>query len=235
MTEPQFVTVEDLVRHRLSEFFGGVRGSIESALPMAGFVVVWLARHELALALLVAGALAVAIALVHLATGGAARGRNLRYVGTGIVGVAVAAYFAMRSGRAADAFLPTILTSGAYVVAILVSILLRWPLVGFVVGAADPGFADDPVAWHRHPEIVRVSTRLTWVFLADQAIRVAVMLPLFLGGWVGWLGVAKIVLGWPLWAAVVAVMGWLLVEGKTPYVPVPTTVSPSPEELSGRG
>nr|WP_260115302.1 DUF3159 domain-containing protein [Ornithinimicrobium sp. INDO-MA30-4] len=44
----------------------------------------------------------------------------------------------MRSGDAEDAFLPGILISAAYGAGALVSILARWPLIGFLVAAADP-------------------------------------------------------------------------------------------------
>ncbi|HEX5905706.1 MAG TPA: hypothetical protein VFY56_01715, partial [Propionibacteriaceae bacterium] len=41
-------------------------------------------------------------------------------------------------------------------------------------------------------------------------------LPLFLSGQVVLLGVAKVVLGWPLLIAALAVMGLMLSKGKTP-------------------
>ena len=61
----------------------------------------------------------------------------------------VAAFFALRSGQAQDAFLPGILTSAGFLLASLVSILTRWPAVGFLVGAGDPRAAEDPFGWRR--------------------------------------------------------------------------------------
>lgn len=231
MTEPEFVTVEELVRHRLMTALGGVWGSIETTVPALGFVVVWLTVHELGPALWTAGGAAVLVGVLRLVRDGVNL-KNLRYVATGVAGVAIAAIVALRTGRAEDVFLPGILLSVAYLVGVLVSVLVGWPLVGFLVGAADPMAREDPLAWHRHPEVVRVSTRLTWVLAADYAIRVGVMLPLYFAGAVGWLGVAKIVLGWPLWAAVVAVMGAILVRGNTPYVPLPGQEPPTFEDLA---
>ena len=43
------------------------------------------------------------------------------------LGGAIAAFFALRSGNAEDAFLPGILTSLAYGVAAALSVVLRWP------------------------------------------------------------------------------------------------------------
>ena len=64
--------------------------------------------------------------------------------------------------------------------------------------------------------MVAVCSRLTLVLVALYAMRVAIMVPLYLAGNIAALGVAKIVLGWPLWIAAVAVMGLLLVRGSRP-------------------
>jgi hypothetical protein len=63
-----------------------------------------------------------------------------------------------------------------------------------------------------------VCQRLTLVLVVLYAVRVAVMLPLYFAGEVAWLGVAKVGLGWPAWVAAVAVMGVMLVRGRTPQV-----------------
>lgn len=208
-------TVEEHIRDRLSAAVGGWRGSLEAALPTVGFVVLWVWRHDLRLALTVAVALAVLTAVLRLA----AR-ESVQFVLSGVFGIAIAAFFALRTGRAQDAFLPGILWSAGVGIASLVSILVRWPLIGFMIGAAGVGADEDPFAWRRHPDVVRVCSRLTWVLVALAAVRAAVMVPLYLAGQVTWLGVAKLVFGWPAWAAAVAVMGWLLVRGRTPYEPV---------------
>ncbi len=43
---PGATTVEEVVRHRLAEGVGGVRGSVEAALPTVAFVVAWSATHD---------------------------------------------------------------------------------------------------------------------------------------------------------------------------------------------
>jgi hypothetical protein len=133
-----------------------------------------------------------------------------------VAATGIAAWFALRSGRAEDAFLPGILLSAGYAVAILVSIVTKWPAVGFLVGVADPRAQTDPFAWRRDRAVVAVCQRLTWVLLALYAVRLAVMVPLYLAGQVAALGVAKIVLGWPLWLGALALMGAMLVRGHTP-------------------
>ena len=86
------------------------------------------------------------------------------------------------------------------------SILTRWPAVGFLVGAGDPRAQEDPFAWRRDRGMVRVC-RLTWVLVGTYAVRLSIMVPLYLAAEVAWLGAAKIALGWPLWVASVALMG----------------------------
>src|SRR5690606_29798532 len=142
-------------------------------------------------------------------------GGSLRFVLTSVFATAVAAFFALRSGRAEDAFLPGILASTAYGVGALVSIATRWPLVGFLVAIGDPDYVKDPTRWRRDRALVKVCSRLTWVLVALFALRVGLMLPLYLAGEVAWLGVAKVVLGWPAYILAVVVMGLILALGRT--------------------
>lgn len=209
-------TVEELIRHRLTTALGGRRGAIETALPTVVFVGLWTWRGEVRLAVTGALAVAVLLAVVRLA-----QRSGLQHVGGAVLATALAAVIALRSGRAEDAFLPGILFSAGWAVLAAASVVLRWPLVGFLVGAGDPDAAQDPFRWRRDAAVVRVCQRLTLVLLAVYAIRLAVMGPLYLAGSVAWLGAAKIVLGWPLWVGALAVMTAMLVRGETPQT-VPT-------------
>jgi Protein of unknown function (DUF3159) len=205
-------TVEELVRTRLGEQLGGPRGSLEAAIPTVVFVIAWTTRHDFRLALLVSGA-GVALLLVARLV----QRQSPRFVLSSLVAVAIAAYFVHRSGRAQDAYLPGILYSAGAGALTLLSVVVRWPLIGFLVGAAeDP---EDPLAWHRHPGIVRLCQRLTVVLVGLYGVRLAVMLPLYWAGQVAALSVAKIVLSWPLYLLGVALMGYILVRGHTPLQP----------------
>ncbi|KGN38526.1 DUF3159 domain-containing protein [Knoellia subterranea] len=207
-------TVEELIRHRLSTALGGWRGSLETALPTIAFIAVWSWREDLKQAVWSALAVAVVLAVARIV-----QRSSLQHVLGAVFATAIAAFFAMRSGKAEDAFLPGMLLSGGYLIGTLVSILVRWPVVGFLVGAGDPKAAEDPFAWRRDAGMVRVCARLTWVLVALYVVRLAIQIPLYLGGQVAALGAAKIVLGWPLWIGGVAVMGWLLMRGNTPQQP----------------
>lgn len=203
-------TVEQVIRRRISDALGGWYGSLETALPTVAFVVTWLLLDSVRTAVAAAAALLVVLAVVRQLVGG-----SWRFLGSAVLATALAAFFALRSGQAEDAFLPGIITSALYAVGGLVSILTRWPLVGFVVALGDPDYVERPTAWRRDRGLVAVCSRLTWVLVALFVVRVAIMLPLYLAGEVAWLGVAKIALGWPAYLLAVVVMGAMLATGRT--------------------
>ncbi|MFB9732759.1 MULTISPECIES: DUF3159 domain-containing protein [Ornithinimicrobium] len=227
MTAPDVeATVEQVIRQRIGDALGGWYGSLETALPTVAFVVTWLVVDEVRTAVWAAAAVLLLLGGIRLMVGG-----SWRFLASAVLATALAAFFALRSGQAEDAFLPGILLSGLYLVGALVSILTRWPLVGFVVGIGDPEYAQDPTAWRRDRGLVRVASRLTWVLVALFALRVAVMLPLYLAGEVALLGVAKIGLGWPAYLLAVVVMGWLLATGRTPQTDDGTGARTTPGAL----
>jgi hypothetical protein len=203
-------TVEEAVRAQLGKALGGARGVVEAAIPTIGFTVSWIVTNELKLSLAIGAGLALALLAARLV-----QRSTVQFVLNSIFGIAIAAYFALRSGKAADAFLPGILYNAGYAAAMLLSIALRWPLVGFIIGSV----TGDPTAWHRDRDIVRLCSRLTWLLLIPCLVRVAVQYPLYLAGHVGWLGASKVLLGWPLQVAALAMMVWLLARGRTPLEP----------------
>ena len=139
-------TVEEIIRHRLSQAVGGWRGSLETALPTIAFVAGWTLTKEVRPSLIAAGVAAVILAGLRLA-----QRQSLQYVLSAVFATAIAAFFALRSGKAEDAFLPGIIINAVYAVGTLVSVLTRYPLIGFVVGAGDPEAKTDPLRWRRDP------------------------------------------------------------------------------------
>src|SRR5205823_503543 len=91
-------------------------------------------------------------------------------------------------------FLPGLLINTAYAAAYTVSILVRWPLLGVVVG---PLFGEG-MAWRRDPVRRRAYSLASWIWVAMFLMRIAVQLPLYLSKELVALGVARLAMGWPL-------------------------------------
>lgn len=204
---PEFRYVEEFVRYQLGQTLGGVRGMLEGALPFVAFTVAWIASRQLYPALLAAVGIAVVLAVLRLI-----QRQSLKFVAQAVIPTAIAALIATRTGRAEDIFLPGILYNGALAVVSVLTVAVRRPLVGFLVGAA----VNDPTGWIADRGLVKMTSRLTLVLAVPYVLRFVVQLPLFLAGQVVWLGVAKVVLGWPLLLAALFVIGLLLSRGRTP-------------------
>lgn len=200
-------TVEQLVRDQLAKALGGRRGVIESAAPMATFTLTYVITHELKVSMIAAISFAAVLLVVRVA-----QKSSPQFVINSFFGILLAALFASRSGKAEDAFLPGIMYNAAYSVGLILSIVLRWPLVGFMVGA----LTGDPTGWRSDPAMVKLCSRLTWLLALPCIVRVLVQYPLYQAGEVGWLGTSKIILGWPLQVGTFVAMGALLARGRTP-------------------
>lgn len=211
----RYTTVEELLRDKLAEAIGGWRGAVESAIPTLLFALVWSVTRDLRESLLSAGAAAVLFLAIRLV-----QRQDIRFIVYAAVGVGISAFFALRSGRAEDAFLPGMLQNAALLVLLVVTNLVRWPLFGFVVGVAEPEvFAKNPTWWREHRGIVTVACRLAWVLAALNVVRLGIMVPLYLAEQVAALAVAKVALGWPAYLVALTAMGAILVRGRTPIDP----------------
>ncbi|MGP3956386.1 DUF3159 domain-containing protein [Nonomuraea sp. 3N208] len=207
-------TVEAAVRAQLAKALGGVRGILEAAIPTIAFTVSWISTEDLKLSLIISISLAVVLLVARIV-----QRSSPQFVINSLIGIAIGWFFASRSGDAKDFFLPGILWNSAYMVGMLLSIVTRWPVVGFLIGSV----TNDPTGWHKDPGIVKLCTRLTWLLMLPCAVRVAVQGPVYLFGGgdqaVAALGVAKIAMGWPLQVAALAAMLWVLGRGRTPIKP----------------
>ena len=121
----------------LADSVGGVRGVVEVVTPGLLFVVVYVATSNLGWSLLAAVVPALVAVVVRLA-----QRTPVMYAFSGLFGIAVGVFWAWRSGEAQDFYAWGLWTNAIYLVAMLVSIVVRWPLIGLVVGSLRAGFAD---------------------------------------------------------------------------------------------
>jgi hypothetical protein len=204
---PQFRYVEEFVRYQLSKSMGGARGMIESALPFIAFTIAWVLARQLYPAIAAAVGTAILLAVIRLV-----QRQSIKYVVQAVIPTAIAVLIATRTGRAQDVFLPGILYNGALAVISLLTVAIRKPLVGFIIGAA----VGDPIGWTRDRGLVKMTSKLTLVLAVPYVARFVIQLPLFLAGQVVLLGIAKVVLGWPMLIGALTVIGFMLSKGKTP-------------------
>ena len=219
-------TVESVVRMQLAKALGGKRGMLEAAVPTIAFTITYLSTKDLRTALVLSVSAALVLLVVRIV-----QRSTPQFVINSLVGIGIGALFAYRSaqggGDASDNalayFLPGLIYNAGYAVVMTFTILVGWPVVGFMVGSV----AGDPTAWHRDAQIVRLCRNLTWMLVAPCVIRVAVQLPIYLGGraaddagpYIAALGVSKILMGWPLQLAALGGMVWLLARDHTPVDP----------------
>ena len=214
MSSPQ-ATVEQVVRAQLAKALGGPRGIVESAVPTALFTVLFLVTKDIRLSLVVSIGATAALLLVRVV-----QRSTTQFVLNALLGIGIGAFFAYRASQSGGSeedvaravFTPGLIYNGVYAVVIVLTIVIGWPIVGFMVGSV----MGDPTAWHADKAMVRLCSQLTWVLAVPCVIRVAVQLPLWLDHQIGLLGASKIALGWPLQLASFAVMGWLLTRNRTP-------------------
>jgi uncharacterized protein DUF3159 len=200
----------------LAQILGGRGGALDaSAAPVAfvvGFGIADAAGS--ASALLWGGGAAIgvgaAVAVLRLV-----RRRRPAAALAGLLGVTVAVLVALYTGRAVDFFLLQIASNAASALAWAVSIAVRWPLLGLVVGAA----LGQRTRWRRDPDLLRGYRRASWVWVTQYLVRLAVFIPLYLAGSVYALGVARVLLTWPLVLACVALTWPVLVRALPPGHP----------------
>jgi hypothetical protein len=196
----------------LADVLGGRGGAVDATVPVIAFVIVFTIGSALGWPSVVvwAGGAAVLAAAVVAAVR-LAGGKRPRAVLLGLLGVAVAALIAVYTGRAIDFFLVQIVTNAASALAWAVSIVIRWPLLGVVVGTA----LGQRTRWRRDPFLMRGYQRASWVWVGQYLVRLVVFLPLYFADQVVALGVARAVLTWPLVALCVA-LSWPVLRSALP-------------------
>lgn len=198
---------------------GGWRGVLESAVPTLVFVIVLaVAPTALVTALVTSLAVSAAALLIRLV-----QHQSLTQVMGGVLVAVASAAWAWRSGQASDFYATGLVINAVWLAACLGSLLVRWPVVGVLMGlwrsAAAAGSetrSSDWRAWRTGPDLAGVRRRYdvgTAVLTAMFALRLIVEVPLYLMGdaGVGLLGVVRIGLGLPLFALCLWFV-WLIVR-----------------------
>ncbi|MET4098774.1 hypothetical protein ABIB37_001011 [Agrococcus sp. UYP10] len=186
----------------LARLLGGGRAAVEGSVPPVGFLVGWLASDGDLTASVVWSLAASAVVLVLSVV----QRRAPRAVLIGMLATAVAAMIAQQTGEARNFFLVQLLSNAASALAWSVSIAVRWPFLGLIVG----GLIGTRTRWRRDPGLLRAYSRASWVWVAQYVVRVAVFSVLWWLDEATWLAIMRVALTYPLIIACVAISGWVL-------------------------
>jgi hypothetical protein len=195
---------------RLLAQAGGVSGLIYSSLPVITFVI---ASSVAGLLPAIVSALGVAaLVLVWRLI----RRDSVQPAISGFFGVAVCALVAYVVGESKGYFLVGIWTSLLWAVVFAASVLIRRPVVGYLWSWA----SGRDRAWREVPRAVYAFDIATLCWTLVFAARFVVQRLLYDADQTGWLGVARISMGWPL-TAVAALATYLAVKAVQRAMPAP--------------
>ena len=175
---------EEVSARGVIEAVGGVRGILETVLPALLYLATFVITEDVTLSVIAP----IAVALVLLVWRLVKRETLVTGEGRGY-------------------FIPGFWINGAWAVALTLSMVIGWPLLGFVVGV----LRNDLTGWRRERRILLTAFIATAIWLTLFLLRLAVQLPLYFAGdsAVAALGTARLVMGTPLFALVILVT-WLL-------------------------
>lgn len=198
---------------------GGVQGIAESIVPGLLFLVAFTITRDLTLALVAALASAAAFTVARLI-----QRRPLTQALAGVVGVGISAWLANTTGKAEDFYLPGFFTNAAYIVAMVISIAIKWPVAGLLFGF----IRNEGLDWRKDPARLKAYRLGTWVIVAVLVLRLVVQVPLYLMGEDGLAALAttRLIMAAPLYILGVWV-AWLITR------PAPADAQPSKPSSSG--
>ena len=182
----------------LLEQMGGLGGLVSSTLPILVLIPVN-NRFGLIWALIASLTVAVAIFLWRLA-----RRENLQPAISGLFGVAIGAALALFTGDAKAYFLYGIWMSLLFAVVFMISVVVRWPMVG----VAWRGLNGHDMSWRLIPGARRAYSWATVAWAVMFLSRFIVQRSLYDADATNALAVARIAMGWPLTGAAALLTVW---------------------------
>lgn len=197
---------------QIAEQLGGVRGLIESSLPVLAFVLLNVLLGESVAGLEKRTALTWAIVGAVLSAVGIGayrliRRQPVRHAVNGLFGIAIGAFLAWRTGNAEDFYLPGILLTFGQAAVLLLSVAVRKPLIGYAWGImANKGHQD----WFGNTRLFRTFQWLTLLWVVSLSLRAGIQYYLWAIGEANALGIVRILISWPIYAATFAFTAWAI-------------------------
>ncbi|GGL13999.1 DUF3159 domain-containing protein [Mangrovihabitans endophyticus] len=207
--EPEAETYPTM-SEQIAQQLGGMRGLLESSVPVLAFVLLNFILGGSMLDLPRPNGLYIAIAgsvgtAVLIGAFRLLRRESVRHAVNGVVGIALGAYLAYRSGDARDFYLPGILLTLGQAVVLVVSVFFRKPIIGYIWAVmVNQGRHD----WLDKPALHRTFQWLTLAWAGSLVFRGGSQGLLYLADQGDLIGVVRILVSWPMYAAMLALTVW---------------------------
>ena len=178
-------------KEKVLSAFGGKKGILDSTVPSVIFLLSYNITKNLELCMVISVVFATALLLLRLI-----RRDKLIHSVSGFIAVAFCGLLAWKTGKPSDYYQPSLWKNSAFLLVYLISIIVKWPVIGVMLGA----ILGENLAWRKDPRRLRAYTNATWIWFALFAIRLAIQYPLYKADNFNALGIANIFLGFPLYA-----------------------------------
>ncbi len=183
---------------------GGWLGIVESILPALVFVTILSLTKNTVAAVVSAVSISAFFLILQII-----RKKPLTQAIAGAVGIGISAFLPLREGgQAADYFVQGFFTNAIYASVLLISVIIRWPIVGLLVGA----LLGDAKSWRSDKPLMRRYQVATFLWIGLFSARLLVQVPLYFAGQTELLGIFRIAMGVPLYALCIW-FTWLLIRG----------------------
>jgi hypothetical protein len=187
----------------LLDSVGGVKGFIEATIPGLVYVLTFAIWQDLTLSIVSVSIAMVGLIIRHFM----ARRPASALVGS-VLGIGLAIYLARRpEGQPRDFYLTGFWTNTAYAAGLLLSVLVRFPLIGVLVGF----LTDQGLNWRKNRRKMRFFNVVTLLWVGFFCSRLLVQLPMYLANDVVTLGFTRIAMGTPYFLLMIWV-SWLLLR-----------------------
>jgi hypothetical protein len=187
----------------LLEGMGGKLGIAETIVPSVLFGMSFALTGQAIIAVSLAGGASALFILYRLITRKSASSALI-----GAIAVGFAAWLALREGgEAVDYFVPGFITNAVYGSVLLISILVRWPIIGVLVEI----LRGNTSTWRKDRKKLTIYSLVTAMWVGFFSLRLLVQVPLYLAGSAELLATARVAMGPPLYALVILVT-WLILR-----------------------
>jgi len=167
------------------------RAVVDTTVPGVAFVIAYTVTKDVNPSAAIAVGIGVLIFLERIL-----RRRPVINALGGLFGIALAAFIAVRSGRAEGFFVPKMLLQATLCLVFTGSVLIRRPVAGYIIAQIFP----PPPGWLELPAVRRVMSEYTLAWALVFGLRACVYAVLIAAGRVEALGVANVAMGLPAFA-----------------------------------